>query len=59
MVSGTSSDGSSFMALTTLSPSKLEAHRLRDMSEVSNNDDESSDVFVEDSNPGRAFKCLS
>ena len=35
MGSGTSSEGSIFMALTILSPSRVEAHRLRDDSEPS------------------------
>lgn len=44
--SGISSGGSIFMALTALSPSVLEAHRLRDMSEASRSE-VSSDVLDE------------
>lgn len=59
MGSGTSSEGSIFMALTILSPSRVDAQRLRDMSEESNNPTESRDVVGGDSNDGRPFKCLT
>lgn len=44
--SGISSGGSIFMALTALSPSVFDAHRLRDMSEASSSEG-SSDVLDE------------
>ena len=44
------------MALTTLSPSRVDAHRLRDMSGASSAELGSSDVPVE-SKLGSPFKC--
>lgn len=52
-----SSTGSNFNVFDTLSPSREEAHRLRDMSVVSNKDG-SSDV-LDGSTPCRPFKCCS
>ena len=52
--SETSSCGSNFMALTTLSPSVVDAHRLRDMSGASRVELGSSDV-VGESKPGSPF----
>ena len=59
MGSGTSSEGSIFMALTILSPSRVDAQRLRDISEESSNSTESRDVDGGDPSCGRPFKCLT